>query len=290
MANVTLVLVLCNRVAGCDPCDILLLEINNPTKLIMFPDGRQQTFVESKIQSIVALAGGQFEYTVTYDDAVLVDPMDPLLACDVETVCCENCRTRFLRNLLGGVVASDLSLDGMGTVADPLSINISSDATNQIVLGGDGGIFAGTAISDATSVRGSGGATNFPVADITALGDVRAANTSIIINNPSATRTLNFLYNFQGRWSLRLVDNGEWQMDMYVDAVLTSSQLVSTLFGAGSQRNEDFEQNVFVEGNIAASGMLTDTLEVGVRTIDASDPSSFFNEGSLSFAFLGVTE
>lgn len=100
MADITLVLVLKFRVKGCAPCDILFLEVNDPTKLIPFGDGRQRLFVESKIQSIVEVGCDSFEYTVTYDDTFLVDPQIPLLPCDIKTVCCENCRSRFLRNLV----------------------------------------------------------------------------------------------------------------------------------------------------------------------------------------------
>jgi len=100
MANVELTLILCSKVRGCEQCDILLLEVKDPTKLIPFGDGRQRFFVESKIQSIVEIGCSSFEYKVIYDDAILADILDPLLPCDIKTVCCDNCRSRFLRSLV----------------------------------------------------------------------------------------------------------------------------------------------------------------------------------------------
>jgi len=60
----------------------------------------------------------------------------PVLKTDLEEA-----RFAFVANKISASVATDATLDGTGSTANPLSSNISSDADNIISLGGDGGIF-----------------------------------------------------------------------------------------------------------------------------------------------------
>lgn len=300
MADVTLVLILPKRVKGCCPCDILFLEVEDPTKLVMFADGRQRLFLESKIQSIVELTPTSFEYTVVYDDVFLVDPGTPLLPCDIKTVCCENCRSRFLKSLVQTSVNTDDTIDGDGSLALPLTVPPSADANNLLGLGTDGQLLvdpmtvvgAGNQCGDVGSAFMIRSAVMDPATNELTLEGAAEHDTNInaqlasngatqpvnngqtatsgvqnqIINNPSLCRTLIIIDHVVGYFNCDLNSTGTWNYQITVDAALITPALGFTALAS----------DPFWQGHLIASGPVNNSIVPG-GTLNRNFEATFIN-------------
>ena len=107
-----------------------------------------------------------FQYTISYEDAQLLDPDFVFSACDVKRVCCADCLLEFVNELdanhsinsleCGELIllrpdgtidtatietCTQLPIQGTGLTGDPIDLLLSTDPGNQLVLGGDSGLF-----------------------------------------------------------------------------------------------------------------------------------------------------
>lgn len=76
---------------NCSECDKVIGFLHNPT---LTDDG--DGLVLFDIVSKEVNKSCQFVYTLSYDDAVLVNPSVPLKACDLKSTCCHDCIAQYV--------------------------------------------------------------------------------------------------------------------------------------------------------------------------------------------------
>lgn len=173
MALVT-VQILLEEPLKCGKCDSLFIKLNDPSLLLVndgVPVEDIKQFITGEVVEFeeVSPPGScdiVYRYTLQYDDALLLDPGDPLDACDIERVCCADCLLEFILELdfthtlvspeCGQLVfttptgdvnnitiltCANLPITGDGTSGNPLDILISADPNNILTLGGDSGLY-----------------------------------------------------------------------------------------------------------------------------------------------------
>ena len=185
--------------------------------------------------------------------------------------------TNFLQGL-AGVIGVGGACGGIGAGKMVRSATINA-GTNNLQI---------DSAPEVASVTVVGGAVSFPNVNCSPLGDRRAANANLIINNPSGCRTLRYYADIYPGWTLLLQQNGAWQRDVYLNGVLSNTKLVSTFAGTSNDRHEDFDMDTPLSGTIAPGGNVVINIEVGLRTTNSSAPGSIFGQGSFGVRGIAV--
>ena len=173
MPQVTIQIVLENTLK-CGTCDTIIVQTSTPEKLLINQGVAVEdikTFFRANIVEFEEVSAGGCEvlyrYTISYDDALLIDVDDPILACDVIRIGCadyiiefidENNQNHTLSSPSQGIIRltrpdvtfddvpvtifTNLPIQGDGSSGDPVDLLISADAGNSIVLGTDSGVYA----------------------------------------------------------------------------------------------------------------------------------------------------
>lgn len=177
MAIVELQVVLEEKL-NCGRCDGILIQVDDPLLLAIndgVPVEELKSFIRGNVVEFeeVALPGNcniAYRYTISYDDVLLEDPLEPLRACDIKRICCADCLFDYIDEIdFGFTLASpecgllvltapdgsedeitvltctNLPIFGDGTSANPIDVLISADANNSVVLGTDQGLYVSAA-------------------------------------------------------------------------------------------------------------------------------------------------
>src|SRR5688572_15641261 len=90
----------------CGKCDDVLLELYDPTKIAANTGQTDPTkiyhFIPATITAYSCSGSNLFEYTVSYDETLLVGST-PLTECDIKKVCCAGCILKYVQELLANL-------------------------------------------------------------------------------------------------------------------------------------------------------------------------------------------
>jgi hypothetical protein len=134
----------------CGACEPVLIEVSDPSKLSInvgvIDPAKIQTFVRGEIESFTLVADATgcnrlYQYTLSYDDAQLVDPLVTLDECDIVKVCCAGCTIEYVdQRFIDQSTVSSLLDNGDGTFThdDGLGNLTIFDARSPLIDNGDG--------------------------------------------------------------------------------------------------------------------------------------------------------
>lgn len=107
---------------SCGKCEEVLLWLHNPTKLAAnagVTDPSQQTqLIPGEITDVVTINSANYQYTVEYDENLLLNPGNLLIECDIKQLCCAGCTIQYVDE---AIRSKDNSILVDNTVADPAS-------------------------------------------------------------------------------------------------------------------------------------------------------------------------
>ena len=85
---------------SCGKCEDVLLWLHNPTKLAAnagITDPTKQTqLIQGSITDITAVNSSNYQYTIEYDENLLLDPNSLLQECDIKQLCCAGCVIQYV--------------------------------------------------------------------------------------------------------------------------------------------------------------------------------------------------
>lgn len=109
----------------CGKCDQVLLKLDDPALIAAnqgVPIEQVNPFIRGEIDDYRLVSGAAIgcgcsahEYTISYDEQLLLDPSTLLRACDIERVCCADCLIDYVDTIVPSLGISTLVDNGDGT-------------------------------------------------------------------------------------------------------------------------------------------------------------------------------